>query len=1501
MANFAEWFEVSTGNFFYAAQVGYPTYRYWYRYLGHLVPQDAVSYQPGFILVNTQPELNGSLSAAYTALDTYNGCDNFIILRYQSPSEFLGLRVNPGQLDQKGIYLSNSNPNEWQGQNNALAEGDIKLNLIRYDGLPVSAETWPDKVSFPTDGVITVDIENNNSYVVKWYDASYVFYASAAFTNNDFISSAGHIGFFHSTKYDANIFGWDYIVWVDGVSAVTPPTIDSFSATNYTISEGDSTTLGWFVTSGDSDTTVTIDNLVGDVDLFGTTAISPGLGSYTYIISAYNDGGDVSASLDITVIVSAPIIITFSADSPIDFSGTSILTWETSGTAVSAFIDQDVGWVTPVSAGTYVVSGLSASTTYTLSAFDVSANSVIESTTIDITPLIITVFSADTPISAGGDSTLTWETSGAATSAFIDQGVGWVTPVSGGTYEVSGISATTTFILSAFDDYDNFVTDSTTVTVTSPLILVFSGDTPISAGDNTLLTWETSGATSAFIDNGVGWVTPASSGTYDVSGLTVTTTFNLSAFDDYSNFSTDSTTIIVSANPQIVTGSFSATPNPTCSGSDYLISWITSGATSAFINNGIGWIDLSAVSSGSYGTSASLPLTYTLSAWNDLGVVTSATYIQQIYYRDPVVDAGSDQALTATDTSGVSATFNASASYDPDGQAIATYLWTSAGDTVSTSESFTLVLSAGDHSFDLLITDGCGQSGTGSVSASVVNLIPPVAIASATPYIVNAGEDFVLSGQDSYDPDGSITDYLWELSGSFVSATDVAVQNITTVGLYTYTLTVTDTSGLSASDTVTVNVNGIYAPSANAGLDQSHCMTSGDTIDILLVGTDSLPPESGGTLAWYQWDLSAFGVANVSANIVTGASEIFTIISDVSAFGTYTAGLTVSASNGIIDSDTVDVTINRQAIASAGDDIEYTLACDASFYTVTLSGDSDISGTYVWYFQDGTVTEQGQVVTKEYPVGTFSAGLEVVTTADDGTICTSDQDSVNIVVSASSLSIDTFEFNPNFINGTSAYVWTTLTWATTSAVSATIDNNVGWIDTSAISSGTLQVSGTDDLTYNISAFDISGCMITATATVIINLGTISACLLKRDYISLFGPEHIRWGGCRDINLIDMLPTTLAGTDTETYLQVYQDYLNEMYAGSCGYTLGASALDTCACEVSACLLSAVNNFYEHQTYLSGGISANTLYTPTDDVEKVFLSDFCEIPREKISVLEKTYRITELFDPDLIPIELIQFYAQNLGYEVGLSRDNVGLDFDGTQTVSQESINQKKYLRFMIRNLPTWYKIKTTRNSVKMMLYSFGLVGDFIYYFTRNYRDPETGIGLNSLEYGGQNVNDYGTTGTSGFNKFVVTDDMTYKELQELKCNLSQWEEFKKNKKAYFNMLNELQPTGNDDWILTDVNPETVQEDISNIPDNFFSSPHFRLWFDILESLATGNFSTDLHRQKLISEAIKAIKPINTVFEGVTGVYRTLVDLYYFPYSRMRKHITLLSDGYADWYA
>jgi hypothetical protein len=135
------------------------------------------------------------------------------------------------------------------------------------------------------------------------------------------------------------------------------------------------------------------------------------------------------------------------------------------------------------------------------------------------------------------------------------------------------------------------------------------------------------------------------------------------------------------------------------------------------------------------------------------------------------------------------------------------------------------------------------------------------------------------------------------------------------------------------------------------------------------------------------------------------------------------------------------------------------------------------------------------------------------------------------------------------------------------------------------------------------------------------------------------------------------------------------------------------------------------------------------TDATDVETV-LTGITSDADQSISILEKAYRIADLHDPDLIDIKYIQYFAKNLGYNVNVSRNEVGgigasfgnFDTDNTSTSGTDA---DRYLRFMVSNLPSWYKIKTTDSAIEVMLYSFGLVGDLIKYYTENYLDADNG--------------------------------------------------------------------------------------------------------------------------------------------------------------------------------
>ncbi|SFV52701.1 hypothetical protein MNB_SV-8-1364 [hydrothermal vent metagenome] len=131
--------------------------------------------------------------------------------------------------------------------------------------------------------------------------------------------------------------------------------------------------------------------------------------------------------------------------------------------------------------------------------------------------------------------------------------------------------------------------------------------------------------------------------------------------------------------------------------------------------------------------------------------------------------------------------------------------------------------------------NACDPSGDGEDGAhSVRNLLnegqAPVANAGADQSVV-AGDTIVLDGSKSYDPDGTIDSYIWNLGDLGTRTGETVTETIpgnAVSGNYVITLTVTDNNGNVDSDTITVVVEGVEdepstnkSPHANAGEDQN--------------------------------------------------------------------------------------------------------------------------------------------------------------------------------------------------------------------------------------------------------------------------------------------------------------------------------------------------------------------------------------------------------------------------------------------------------------------------------------------------------------------------------------------------------------------------------------------------------------------------------------------------------------------------------------------------------
>lgn len=185
------------------------------------------------------------------------------------------------------------------------------------------------------------------------------------------------------------------------------------------------------------------------------------------------------------------------------------------------------------------------------------------------------------------------------------------------------------------------------------------------------------------------------------------------------------------------------------------------------------------------------------------------------------------------------------------------------------------------------------------------------------------------------------------------------------------------------------------------------------------------------------------------------------------------------------------------------------------------------------------------------------------------------------------------------------------------------------------------------------------------------------------FISGCGPESpYRFDDNREIDLTSYLPNYLQNSELNDLVQFFEDFMNTLY---------------------------------HEK----------IYTQS-------ATDYEVGNRPKISVLEKINRLADLQDPDFADIEYLQFFANNLGYSIDVSRGELGVlaDQDSEDPCVQEDV--KRYLRFIVESLPSWSKIKTTQNSIKIMLYSFGLVGELITRYTSDYRTENGSNWINFRE-------------------------------------------------------------------------------------------------------------------------------------------------------------------------
>ncbi len=312
-------------------------------------------------------------------------------------------------------------------------------------------------------------------------------------------------------------------------------------------------------------------------------------------------------------------------------------------------------------------------------------------------------------------------------------------------------------------------------------------------------------------------------------------------------------------------------------------------------------------------------------------------------------------ASFVTGSDGLTASFDAAASTDPDGT-IQQYAWDFGDGTTGSGQAATHTYAAGgDYSVKLTVTDDAGATATAEQQISVLAPnVPPVATFTLTQG-TGSGPGIAVDAGASSDPDGLIAGYAWDF-GDGQTATGVqATHTYQRSGTHTVTLTVTDNRGGTATAEQQVSV---VIPNS-APVAAFTFTTSGLEVSFDASGST----DADGDDLTYAWD---FG------DSATGTGKTVSHSYQVTAETTFQVALTVSDGE---DSDTVTVPVTLAPAPT-----QEVLAKDAFGRSATGAwGSADKGGS--WSLSGGSAAFSvagGQGLATLAPGHTRSAALAAV-------------------------------------------------------------------------------------------------------------------------------------------------------------------------------------------------------------------------------------------------------------------------------------------------------------------------------------------------------------------------------------------------------------------------------------------------------------------------------------------------------------------------------------------
>lgn len=768
-------------------------------------------------------------------------------------------------------------------------------------------------------------------------------------------------------------------------------TLSSFTTCEGTASSAQSVTIGGSgVTSNVSVTVPTGLELSTDGSTYSTTltlvpasgvisetiyvrvASTASSGSISGNLSA-TDGGSLSDAIAVSATVNAIDDATFSYSSSAYCANDSDPT--PSVTTSGGTFSSTSGLIISTSTGAI---DLSASTfgTYTIT-YTTSGTCPNSSTaSVSVSPLpVISNVNTTNPTTCSGtngvitfsvtnvaDGTITVSYTGGTFSATVSSGTATSAGLAAGTYNnlsvsnANGCSNTTTPSATLADPTaPSFGTD-----LSSTETLCAGEDLTVAATGTGTITYQWYESTDNSTWTAISGVTSA---TY---ASTASKYYKVVATDGTTNCTTESTVANTTVNALPTVGLTSnATSNTICAGESVSFT-ATGGSTYEFFVNGSSQGSASSTSTFVSTTlSNSDVVTVEVTNSNGCSAISSGITMTVNALPTVTVDAATDVLCHGADNGSVSITAT--------GTATLSYAWTDGASYSSTSED---ISSLAPGTYMVTVTDGNGCSSTASATITE----PAVALA-ATSTVTNTNSTSGTDGTATVTPAGGTSGYtyLWSDSQTTATATGLAAG--------TYSVTVTDANGCTATSSVTV-----YDPlDATASESTPVSCNGGSDAEITVTVTGGAAPYT------YLWDDASASTTATITGLSAGSYEV--TVTDANG-NTTTANVTIGEPTQLVVAvgTVTDVTCTGNTDGAvtttiSGGTTSYTFSWDNGETTQNLSG--VVEGTYVLTVTDANgCTETATavvgmtdnvapiVVTQDITVSLDALGNVSITTSD---------------------------------------------------------------------------------------------------------------------------------------------------------------------------------------------------------------------------------------------------------------------------------------------------------------------------------------------------------------------------------------------------------------------------------------------------------------------------------------------------------------------------------------